>query len=62
MNAQDFVDWLAFEKLNDVKAAEKLGVSRNSIAKYKVEGAPLTIELACNAVTYRLPSWKHSNK
>lgn len=60
MTAQDFNDWLEFEKLNDVQASNALGVSRNSIAKYKSEGAPQTVELACNAITYRLPGWRHA--
>ncbi len=61
MTAQDFKDWIEFMGLSDAKAAEALGAHRNSMKNWKENGAPKYIELACNALTYRLPCWKHAD-
>ncbi|RYF29915.1 MAG: hypothetical protein EOO23_06335 [Comamonadaceae bacterium] len=58
MTAEDFCAWLEKEKLNDSAAARALDLSRNTIVKYKAEGAPLHIALACAAISFGLPPWK----
>ncbi|WP_028035871.1 hypothetical protein [Chelativorans sp. J32] len=59
MEAKDFTAWLDHMQFSDAEAARRLGLgSRNTIAKYKVEGAPEYIGLACAALAYGLPAWK----
>lgn len=59
MSASDFATWMdrmGF-KSNDT-AAEALGVgSRNTIAKYRKDGAPLYIALACAALINNIPPY-----
>jgi len=51
MPAADFLAWLKAMNLNDSKAAQALGLgSRNTLVKYKIEGAPRYIALACAAL------------
>jgi hypothetical protein len=59
MTADDFNAWLAHMKLNDAQATRALGLgSRNTLVKYKAEGAPGYIALACAALAYGLPAWR----
>ncbi|KNY16933.1 hypothetical protein AKG11_11470 [Shinella sp. SUS2] len=59
MTADDLNAWLEHMKFNDAEATRRLGLgSRNTLAKYKVEGAPLHIGLACGALAFGLPPWK----
>lgn len=61
MNANDFIDWQEHTGFSDAEAARRLGIgSRNTIAKYRAEGAPEYIGLACAAVARQLPGWKAS--
>ena len=56
MTGKAFCAWLEQMKLSDRTAVVALGLgSRNTIAKYKVEGAPLYIALACAALARGLP-------
>jgi len=50
MTAEEFNAWMEYMQLNDVSASDRLGVSRNSVAKYRTEGAPRTVALACAAI------------
>lgn len=43
--------------LNKAQVAARLGLSRNSVAKYEVEGAPVSIAYACAAVAAGLAPW-----
>lgn len=43
--------------LNKVKAAAALGLSRNTLQRYEIEGAPLYIALACAALICGLAPW-----
>jgi len=55
MNAKEFCDWMARMDLNNLEAAAALGISRNTVPRYKKEGTPLYIDLACAALSYGLP-------
>lgn len=57
MPAADFVSWQARMGLSDKAAAEILEVSRNTVAQYRVSGAPRHIALACSAYAMGLPPW-----
>ncbi len=58
MEAKDFVAWLEKEGLNTSKASRLLGLARNTIDKYKEEGAPAHIAYACAAISFGLPPWR----
>lgn len=59
MTAKEFNDWLEHMKLNDAAATRALGLgSRNTVVKYKLEGAPVYIALACAALAFGLPAWR----
>lgn len=59
MKSKDFRAWIVRMGYNDSEAARKLGLgSRNTITKYKDEGAPEYIGLACAALAYGLPAWE----
>jgi hypothetical protein len=58
MSAEDFNAWLAAMRLNDSKATLALGLgSRHTLIRYKAEGAPLYIGLACAALARGMPIW-----
>lgn len=58
MNADDFNDWLQRTGLSGLQAAEVLGIAKNSVVKYRREGAPLHIALACSAIYHKLGPWR----
>lgn len=58
MPAEDFRDWLTAMDMSAAKAAELLGVHPNTMTKYRSEGAPYHVALACSAVYHRLGPWK----
>ncbi len=57
MTGEEFMAWMATRSLNDSSAARALGISRPSIIKYKAEGAPLLVALACGAISAGVPPW-----
>jgi len=57
MTAEHFKNWIAVMGWNDSQVASALALSRNSVAKYKREGAPLNIGLACAALAAGLAPW-----
>ncbi len=59
MNAKDFTHWMDRMGLkSDSAAAELLGLgSRNTVAKYRADGAPLYIALACAALLNNIPPY-----
>ena len=58
MPAADFIAWLDWMDLSDRQATAALGLgSRNTLARFKVEGAPLYIALACAALDRNVPPW-----
>ena len=59
MSAEDFNAWLEHMNFNDAAATRALGLgSRNTLVKYKAEGAPVYVALACAALAYGLPAWR----
>lgn len=58
MEAKDFTAWIAHMGFNDSEVARKLELSRNTVVKYKAEGAPAHIGLACAALAFGLPAWR----
>lgn len=58
MEAKDFTAWMEHMNFNDSTAARALGISRTSVIKYKADGAPLSIGLACAALAFGLPAWR----
>lgn len=57
MTAEDFNDWLARTGLSAAQAAEALGVSKSSVLKYRQEGGPPIVALACSAIFQKLKPW-----
>lgn len=57
MTGRDFEKWLRVMGWSQRKCALELDLSRNTVAKYLVEGAPVTVGLACAAVAAGLPEW-----
>lgn len=57
MPAADFERFLDLMNLSERAAVEVLGISRPSIARYKREGAPLVVALACAAIARGLKPW-----
>lgn len=60
MKAKDFSAWIAYMAWNDSEVARQLDISRNSVAKYKDEGAPGYIGLACAALAANLLPWEEN--
>lgn len=58
MTAEAFRKWLQTMKLSDSAATAVLGIgSRNTIARYRREGAPKHIGLACAAYAAGFDEW-----
>lgn len=58
MSPQAMRSWLAAMKISSAEGARLLGVHANTMTKYKTEGAPLHIALACAALYHRIEAWK----
>ena len=58
MTANEFSAWLKAMKISGAEAARLLGVNVNTITRYKRDGAPQTVALACAALYHRLEEWK----
>jgi len=58
MTAAQFSAWLAAMKISGAEAGRLLGVNPNTITRYKRDGAPKAIGLACAALYHRLGEWK----
>lgn len=61
MTADDFNAWLAHMGYSGLEAARKLGCANNTVVKYRRDGAPDYIGLACAALAFGLPHWKKGN-
>ena len=57
MTGDDFTAWIVHMDWSQRKVANVLGLSRNSVAKYMIEGAPDSIGYACAALAFGLPKW-----
>jgi DNA-binding CsgD family transcriptional regulator len=58
MNAKAFMAWLEAMDISAAEAARLLGVSPNTVTKYKRRGARKETALACSALYHRLQEWK----
>jgi transcriptional regulator with XRE-family HTH domain len=58
MTSEEFQSWLKAMQISAAKAAELLDVKPNTITRYKRDGAPQTVALACAALYHRLEEWK----
>lgn len=58
MTADDFNNWLKRTGLSGLQAAKILGIAPNSVVKYRREGAPIHIALACSAIYHKLEPWR----
>ena len=66
MTAEDFNAWLAFMKLkklaaSDAACARLLGVSANTLIRWKQEGTSQLVALACAALIDKIPPWKNEH-
>lgn len=57
MTAVDFRNWLAAMKISGAEAARLLDVKPNTITRYRRNGAPKAVGLACAALFHRLEEW-----
>lgn len=62
MTAASFCYWLELAReagviWNNKDAAERLGVTQQTISAYKRQGAPRTVALACSALLYGHPAF-----
>lgn len=55
MKAAAFRAWLDAMKISGSEAARLLGVNPNTITRYRREGGPKMLALACAALYHRLP-------
>lgn len=58
MTAQEFNGWLQAMRITAAEAGRLLGVTPNTITRYKRQGGPKSIGLACAALYHRLEEWK----
>ena len=58
MTANEFTAWLKAMNISGAEAARLLCVNVNTITRYKREGAPQTVGLACKALYHRLGDCK----
>lgn len=57
MTALQFEAWLEHMGWSGLEAARRLGLSKDTVTKYKRHGAPITVALACAALASGLPPW-----
>jgi predicted transcriptional regulator len=58
MSAKAFQGWLDVMDISAAEASRLLGVSPNTITKYKRRGARKETALACAALFHRIKEWK----
>ena len=58
MTASEFQAWLNAMKISGAEAARLLGVTKNTITRYRQSGAPRVVGLACSALYHRIGEWK----
>jgi hypothetical protein len=58
MTADDFNAWLEHTGFSGLEAARQLGTANNTIVRYRRDGAPHYIGLACSAICQGLPPWR----
>jgi hypothetical protein len=58
MTGPDMLNWLKAMDISAAEGARRLGIHPNTMTRYKREGAPMAIALACSALFHRLGPWK----
>jgi hypothetical protein len=61
MTADDFNAWLEHMNISGLEAARRLGLGKDTVTRYKRDGAPPYIALACSALCHGLPPWRKVN-
>lgn len=54
MTADEFRTWMALTGVYNLTVSKVFGISRNTVAKYRVEGAPPYVAFACAAYSVGL--------
>lgn len=62
MTAEDFNLWLTHTGLSGLEAAKRLGISKNTVVKYRRTGTPLHIALACAALASGIKPWDNKSE
>lgn len=57
MTPQSMRSWLAEMKISSAEGARLLGIHPNTMTRYKTEGAPVHVALACAALYHKLKPW-----
>ncbi|WOE76361.1 helix-turn-helix domain-containing protein [Alterisphingorhabdus coralli] len=57
MTGKDMAAFMAHMRWTKAKTARELGITRASLDKYLIDGAPKTLALACSALAFGLPAW-----
>ena len=60
MTSEQFRKWQQLARLNNLEAADALGVHRNAITRYRSKGTDKTTALACRAILNNLQPWPDS--
>lgn len=58
MTSSDFEIWIAHMGWSQRRVAKELDLSRNTVARYLIDGAPRHIGLACAALAHGLTEWR----
>ena len=58
MTSDAFGRWLKAMDITGAEAARLLGVQPNTIVRYRQQGTPTMVALACAALYHRLNAWK----
>jgi transposase len=58
MTPDAFAAWLNAMNISAAEAARRLGVSPNTVTRYKKRGGDQTLALACAALYHRMEPWK----
>ncbi|MBL4719042.1 MAG: hypothetical protein OSA41_00740 [Erythrobacter sp.] len=62
MTGEDFEAFITYMGWSEREVARVMQLSRNSVAKYKREGAKADIDFACAALAAGLPKWSEREK
>ncbi len=60
MTSDNFNAWLINMGISGLEAARRLGCAKDTITKYKRDGAPEYIGLACSALYHNMKPWEKS--
>lgn len=58
MTGRAFNAWMDAAGFTDSEAARQLGTAPSTIARYRADGGPALLALACSAISAGLSPWK----